>query len=683
MDTVFKWVHMSDIHFQSADEGVQTEFLRKKLSEYLKKEIQGCNALLLSGDYRYAPSGEENPKKCSDYIKSLAKNLGLANDQIVAVPGNHDLQRDPVRDCLIDGVQKTYDPQMGIINENIKKGLLSGFEFYYNLCDNIKGINSLSEEGPAHNLIHFEACDLLLLNTALIAGKDNESKQLVIGSSDIVKLLKDHIKGSPIIAIGHHSLSELTKDEQKMVEDLFSEHGICLYLCGHAHDPEIRSFGDVGKEITVGCIKRQEDSVNATFIVGQIKADGEVVINSHRWDPKEKGWFEDPPRKRNWNAVYDVSKLGSGEHEPKQLIEKTANPFSIIGYCLLGTRGAEGIKYFWSKNDRIVESVALNTRLKGSRLPEDNTTSAYTISSSIGCQLAATGRQCRFCGTGTMEYGGYLTAKDIALQCIFMAEYDSNCPSYPSVRNNVREFAFMGQGEPGLNYLAIRNAIILTDKVMERLEQKVSRYIISTCGIPEFIPALIEDIQRNTFKHKVTIHFSLHEIGETRKELMPIDSIYSHQEFITYCKALYNTTHEKIGVGILLFDGYRLSSGKPKTYTLTEERLKSILSCLDSNVFRIDLCAVNDTKAGEQTRQQSEESANRLLEIVKQKGFEGKLFSSFGYRETERAGCGMLASITDKMQEPGNKTIRHFNKALELLNEAEQDWIKEMQNPKK
>lgn len=49
-------------------------------------------------------------------------------------------------------------------------------------------------------------------------------------------------------------------------------------------------------------------------------------------------------------------------------------------------------------------------------------------------------------------------------------------------------------------------------------------------------------------------------------------------------------------------------------------------------------------------------------------GFEGKTFSSFG--DNEQSGCGMLNSNTDAMHEPGEKTIEHFNAAVNLLNSA-------------
>ena len=163
---------------------------------------------------------------------------------------------------------------------------------------------------------------------------------------------------------------------------------------------------------------------------------------------------------------------------------------------MLGGRGIDGIKYIWERNGRHVESLAFNRRLKDSQDLSVHHISAYTCSVSYGCRLSCNHQQCRFCETGTIPYSGDICAEDIALQNIFMAGYDSDCPSFPLVRGNEREFAFMGQGEPGLCYPAVRRAIQLTDLAMERIRQKVHRYIISTCGICDFIPILINDIEK-------------------------------------------------------------------------------------------------------------------------------------------------------------------------------------------
>lgn len=203
---------------------------------------------------------------------------------------------------------------------------------------------------------------------------------------------------------------------------------------------------------------------------------------------------------------------------------------NLVGYSLIGGRGQDGIRYLWRDNlGNTTESAAFNNRIKTPLVGEDQTiTSAYTSSVSYGCNLQNMNCSCKFCATGKLPFKGVLTASEIALQNIFMAEYDSKCPSYPSVHNNAREFAFMGQGEPGYCYPQIRKAILLTDYAMDQIGQKVKRYIISSSGIPEFLDLLIDDIKNRVYKNDVTFHFSLHAIDELRDKLMPINKVYDY-----------------------------------------------------------------------------------------------------------------------------------------------------------
>lgn len=666
METVFKWVHLSDVHFQVKDAGFNTTDLRTQLPNYLNDHVSDCDALIISGDYRFAPKKETNPKPVADYIKQLAQVLHVGK-QIYLVPGNHDLDRSTPRKYLMEGAQNNYSPKNGTIDPGTCTQLLKDFSFFNELCK-LLSLDLPTDENNPHWIAQTEKCNLLLLNTAITAGCNEDRNRLILGSDYIRALIKKcEYNRKPIIAVGHHSLGELNQSEKDTVATLLEKNHIMLYLCGHAHEHKYHSYGENGKEVTVGCLKQDDSSVMATFEVGELLDDGSVRIRSHMWDFAEQGWFPDYPRNKDWAQVYPKQKSSNSTPSSTSKVKSIDYPLKLKGFCLLDNLGADGIKYYWEKDGAIFESIALNRRLKDPTCEEDNKTSAYTISTSIGCHLAAIKKQCRFCETGTREFVAPLSGEEIALQCIFMAEYDTDCDSYQHVRGNAREFAFMGQGEPGLNYPAIRRAIILTDYVMEQLGQTVSRYIISTCGILDLIPAIIQDIKNNVFKNNVTIHFSLHAIGEDRINLMPISKYNDYTEIIKQCKALRQHINDKIGVGVLMFDQYQPTQSN-QSYTLTKDKLRLILKELDKDVFRIDLCTVNNTAAGKQLHQQSAASANDLLNIVRDAGFDGKIFKSFG--GTQRAGCGMLSSVPHDRQEPGQTTIRHYNKAVELLKDA-------------
>lgn len=673
MKSIFSWLHLSDIHFQTGDIAFNTKQLRDKLPSFLKKEKANVDSIIITGDFRFAPEKEENPNKVVMYVKKIAEAVNISDmKKIVTLPGNHDLSRSTTRVYMVEGLKSHYDSNIGTIDQSVLQSLMNDFTFYKGiheeLCDSSNWI-----EGNPHCLVEFEDCNLLVLNTALTACGDSDSGHLLLGSSYIEALISSIKNNKPTIAVGHHAFEELEPAENKLISHFLDQSGINLYICGHSHDQWFRAFGENGKEVNVGCMMQANSSVKASFCIGKLFEDGTVKINSYTWNMDQKDWFIDEANERTYNLLYRIEP-NIEDARPTENIKKKYYPFSIEGYTLLGSLGSDGIKYYWKKNDLCVESIAFNRRLKNAISEEDYTTSAYTISTSFGCLLSATNQQCRFCETGTKSFGGNLTADDIALQCIFMAEYDSNCPSYPQVRTHKREFAFMGQGEPGYNYAAVKQAIIMNDYVMKKLGQTISRYVISTCGVSGLIPSLIQDIKSGIFQNKVTIHLSLHDIGKSRSEIMPINETNDYEEIIQYCKALYGVTGEKIGVGILMFDRYQCSGVHNRT--LTPERLEKILSTLDNNIFRIDLCTVNKTSAGQQKHQLSNEAANKLYEVAAKRGFEVKLFTSFG--DNQQSGCGMLSSSSTDIEQAGNTTIKHFNTAINLLIEAKKYCIQNL-----
>lgn len=101
---------------------------------------------------------------------------------------------------------------------------------------------------------------------------------------------------------------------------------------------------------------------------------------------------------------------------------------------------------------------------------------------------------------------------------------------------------------------------------------------------------------------------------------------------------------------------------------------------MNPNVFRIDLCAVNNTDAGEQKHEKIYGSALQLESIAKSEKFECKIFTSIG--DAYQAGCGMLASEHSIITPPGLTTTDHFNKALILLNEADQALSQQLSREK-
>lgn len=349
---------------------------------------------------------------------------------------------------------------------------------------------------------------------------------------------------------------------------------------------------------------------------------------------------------------------------------KTLNSqLKLCGYDLLGNKGEEGIRYAWKygNKEHLLESAAFIQKTKGI----EEQICGYTTSVSMGCILRALGCACRFCRTGKrLPFSNMLTALDITKQNVLMVLTDMNCSDNSMIRTNKREFAYMGQGEPGYSYVQLRIAIKLTDIIMKILNQTVHRHLIATSGIPEMIEAYKKDISTKFFDSRVTMHFSLHATSR-RNDIMPINFVYPYTSVLSSLSDIYDLTGEKPCIGIMLLNNFSPTNSS-FSYSNDIETIQEILQELDPKLFRVSLCEFNDSEDLGVANCFSEDECSEMLKMAKQKGFEAKLFSSFGKKET--AACGMLGG-----KEPQNQIKRKWIDLEKYADELIEKAINEIQ----
>lgn len=342
----------------------------------------------------------------------------------------------------------------------------------------------------------------------------------------------------------------------------------------------------------------------------------------------------------------------------------------LCGYDLLGDQGEEGIRYAWQyeNNKYLLESAAFIEKTKN----KVQNISGYTTSVSMGCILKSLGRACRFCRTGkVLPFSNMLSAVDIAKQNVLMVLTDLACSDHLQLKTNKREFAYMGQGEPGYSYAQLRLAIKLTNMVMKKLDQEVFRHIISTSGIIEMIDLYKEDIKNNYFDSRVTMHFSLHATTK-RDDIMPINHIYPYKDVLKSLEEIYTLTGEKVCIGIMLLNQFPIPYCE-EGYTNNKHMIETILKDINPKTFRISLCEYNNIDVVVQSSGLTTNDYEEILTTVKENGFEAKLFSSFAKKEV--AACGLLGG-----KEP-SKNIKSKWENLEI--EAEElilEALKELSN---
>jgi len=164
------------------------------------------------------------------------------------------------------------------------------------------------------------------------------------------------------------------------------------------------------------------------------------------------------------------------------------------------------------------------------------------VSSQVGCPLG-----CLFCATGKMGFKRNLDYSEIIEQVIFFNRYLKNEVSggrTPAER--VTNIAFMGMGEPFLNYENVMKAVrILNDK--EGLNIGARSISVSTVGIAEGIKKLSkEGIQ-------VNLAISLHAPNnKLRSSLMPMNKKYPMEIILKEVDEYIKETRRKVMFEYLL-----------------------------------------------------------------------------------------------------------------------------------
>lgn len=334
-----------------------------------------------------------------------------------------------------------------------------------------------------------------------------------------------------------------------------------------------------------------------------------------------------------------------------------ATMIHIVGYDQLN-KGQDGLRYAWDggSGTPYIESAAFINKTKNI----DSDICGYTTSVSQGCALSKKGLACRFCRTGNcLPYRGLLSEIDIAKQNVFMVLTDLFCEDHPELKTKKREFAYMGQGEPGISYQQVREAIEITNRIMRELHQTVYRHVFATCGIPKAIRNYAEDLQ-GYFTERVTLHFSLHAT-EHREKIMPIDGMFSYKESLEEINKIYDISGEKPCIGILLFNRFN-PKGTTYHYSNTKEEILAIIRELNPDKCRLSFCEYNPSSELGEALLFPTELAQEILNTAQSEGFEAKLFSSFG--QQEKTACGLLGG-----SEPSHLASSKWKKLDEMANE--------------
>jgi len=277
------WLHISDLHFGHGQashrfdqQGVTRNIIKD--AEALLPTIGKPDLIVLTGDIAFSGNSKREYTAAQAWLQDLTTALKISPQQVIAVPGNHDVDRalatkgsgKDVHDNLRAGgrqideliekprLLKTIWPKLSAFSEFASNYLIgtawgAASPFWTHRID--------LPVGPLR---------IAALNTALLSfNNEDNPKNLALGRGQILKTIEKQSKDELLLVLMHHP-PEWLKDGHDLTGRL--QHVPHIMFCGHIH----RESASIRENITGGGLLR--------FAAGAGHAEaGEAGQHAYSW----------------------------------------------------------------------------------------------------------------------------------------------------------------------------------------------------------------------------------------------------------------------------------------------------------------------------------------------------------------------------------------------------------------
>ena len=250
MDTLFRWIHLSDIHTGHGDKAygwdqglVLAEIVRDIARQRKAQPEPPIDAVLVTGDIANTGAGRDAAEydEAAAWLRQVGDAAGAPAARIFVVPGNHDVNRgvdrdDAVRQLVTDLRDGTKSLDDALDDPAQRATLARRMERYLAFASAFAPTGSADPLHWTHRLVARSglAVRLVGLNTTLLAASDDDQGKLRVGMKQIGQAFKDTQEGELVLALGHHPLSGGWLADQAMIEPYLKRHVHAL-LTGHVH----------------------------------------------------------------------------------------------------------------------------------------------------------------------------------------------------------------------------------------------------------------------------------------------------------------------------------------------------------------------------------------------------------------------------------------------------------------
>lgn len=252
MDTLFRWIHLSDIHLGHGDTTnvwdqrlVLAEIAKDIGVQRRSQPEPPFDAILVTGDIANTGAGRSATEyaDAAAWLDQVGAAAGVPRERIFLVPGNHDVDRGADKDeavkQLVTDLREGRSSIDDALTRPAERALLARRMERY--LDFAGGFAPIGKDADArlcwvHRFVAPSglAVRLVGLNTSLLAAGDDDQGKLRVGLKQIDLAFADVPEGELVLALGHHPLGDGWLADQALIEPWLKRHAHAL-LTGHVH----------------------------------------------------------------------------------------------------------------------------------------------------------------------------------------------------------------------------------------------------------------------------------------------------------------------------------------------------------------------------------------------------------------------------------------------------------------
>ena len=260
-------LHLSDLHISHDSEALEYSILKNKIIASIKKNFNNgkIDIVAVTGDI-IDKGSVDSFKEATAFFKELSDELSIPNSAFYFVAGNHDANRDPNMETVINAIineKKQLFYNFSKFDNTFRRAYLARYEDFINFASSINPITSGHSEGggvdDSFDVIEIVArgdkVRLILLNSS-ICTFGNDYQKIGISKHQLDRLATkckvSKFKPDITLALLHHPLDWFLPSEKKQLVDYFSDSsllGVDVVLHGHTHDGKVSGSFDIDSSI--------------------------------------------------------------------------------------------------------------------------------------------------------------------------------------------------------------------------------------------------------------------------------------------------------------------------------------------------------------------------------------------------------------------------------------------------